>query len=370
MQAFITVDEQKKTLKLSGDWNLAHVNQIKKEFDAKIKHIKQAVTIDGGSIVKMDSAGAWLIASTVQTLSQQHIKVNLGQFNPQHQELLALANKQLAKNNQLPSKGALSPIAVLGKYTIEQTTEFIQFVSFIGEITLEGVRQLKNPFNWRWKSIMNVINVTGSRALPIIALLSFMIGIVISYQMGNQLRNYGANVFIVNLLGLSVLREFGPLITAIMIAGRTGSAFTAEIGIMKINQEIDSLNTMGFNATALLILPRLIALFVVMPLLTMWANIFGIIGGMVMAQNMLDITWLDFLSRFQREIPLKTLLIGLLKAPLFAIIIATVGCFQGMKVYGSAESVGSRTTKSVVVAIFLIVIVDALLSVVLSKYKL
>jgi phospholipid/cholesterol/gamma-HCH transport system permease protein len=197
-----------------------------------------------------------------------------------------------------------------------------------------------------------------------------MIGIVIAYQMGNQLRNYGANIFIVNLLGLSILREFGPLITAIMVAGRTGSAFTAQLGMMKINQEVDALNTMGVTPAQLLLLPRLIGLLIVLPLLTVWADIFGTIGGMVMANSLLGVTSHDFLQRFQHEIPLRALLIGLYKTPVFALLIGSIGCFQGMQVRDTADSVGKNTTKSVVLAIFFIIIVDAIFSVIFSKLKL
>jgi phospholipid/cholesterol/gamma-HCH transport system permease protein len=188
--------------------------------------------------------------------------------------------------------------------------------------------------------------------------------------MGLQLRNYGANIYIVDLLGLSVLREFGPLITAIMVAGRTGSAFTAQLGIMKINQEIDALDTMGVTPAELLILPRIAGLFITLPLLTLWSDIFGVVGGMVMSNNMLGITWYDFLQRFPHVIPLKTLIIGLGKAPVFALIISSIGCFQGVRVDGSASSVGLNTTRSVVLSIFFIIVADAAFSIIFSKLKL
>ena len=184
------------------------------------------------------------------------------------------------------------------------------------------------------------------------------------------MRTYGASIYIVDFLGLAILREFGPLLTAIMVAGRTGSAYTAQLGLMKINQEIDALDTMGVTPAELLILPRILGLFIALPLLTMWANIFGVVGGMVMANNMLNITWYDFLHRFAEAIPLRSLIIGLGKAPIFALIISSIGCFQGMQVQGSAESVGRNTTRSVVLAIFFIIVVDAIFSIVFSKLKL
>ena len=164
--------------------------------------------------------------------------------------------------------------------------------------------------------------------------------------------------------------EFGRLITAIMIAGRTGSAFTAQLGIMKVNQEIDALNTMGVTPAELLLLPRIIGLFISLPLLTMWANVFGVIGGMIMANNMLGITWFDFLHRFSHVIPLRSLIIGLGKAPVFALIVASIACFEGIKVQGDAESVGRNTTRSVVLSIFFILVADAIFSIIFSKLKL
>jgi phospholipid/cholesterol/gamma-HCH transport system permease protein len=218
--------------------------------------------------------------------------------------------------------------------------------------------------------LATIIYRNGYQALPIIFLLSFMIGVILAYQMGLQLKNYGANIYIVDLLGLSILREFGPLITAIMVAGRTGSAFTAQLGIMKVNQEIDALNTMGVTPAELLILPRIAGLLITLPLLTIWSDISAVVGGMVMSNNILNITWYDFLQRFPIVIPLKTLIIGLGKAPVFALIIASIGCFQGVRVKGSADSVGLNTTRSVVLSIFFIIVADAIFSVVFNKLKL
>ncbi len=219
-------------------------------------------------------------------------------------------------------------------------------------------------------ALTSVIYRNGYLALPIIGLLSFMIGVVITYQMGLQLKNYGANIYIVDLLGISVLREFGPLLTAIMIAGRTGSSYTAQLGMMKLNQEIDALDTMGITPAELLLLPRIAGLVIALPLLTIWSDIFGVMGGMVMSNNMLSITWHDFLHRFPNVVPLRALLIGLGKAPVFALIIASIGCYQGVRVEGSADSVGQNTTRSVVMAIFFIIVADAIFSVVFSKLKL
>jgi phospholipid/cholesterol/gamma-HCH transport system permease protein len=369
---FVQFDQHDKKLTFHGDWNIENISKIQDEIKTtKISsHVSGDVMFDGKKISKLDSAGVLLIKKELDKLRLKKINVKLHHFSDQNIKLFSLTEKKSVSLKNIPQVKTPEWRAALGKYSIDQGLEFLEYLNFIGRLFFETIRVYYRPDLWRWRSIISTINRTGTQALPIIAILSFMIGVVISYQMGNQLREYGANIFIVDLLGLSILREFGPLLTAIMVAGRTGSAFTAQIGIMKINQEIDALSAMGIELNELLILPRLIGLLIVMPLLTIWADIFGIIGGMMMAQNMLGITWHEFVLRFQQEIPLRSLIIGLAKAPLFAFVISTVSCFQGMKVHGSAESVGTRTTRSVVLAIFFMIVIDAILSVILSKYKL
>ncbi len=364
------LDPDSSQLVCRGEWDIANLVKIKKDLK-KITWPKQGtLTIDGQAVTKMDTAGAWLLTYYLKKLSSSKLTTSLKRFSEQSQELLAMVSEHVSEIAKPPVIKRDSALESLGEATIQLLSEARDFLAFTGQLAFEFSRNIFHPKNWRWNELASVIDKTGLRALPIIALLSFMIGVVISYQMGNQLRNYGANVFIVDLLGLSILREFGPLITAIMVAGRTGSAFTAQLGTMKLNQEIDALNTMGVTPGQLLLLPRLLGLFITLPLLTMWANVFGVLGGMVMAQNMLGVTAYEFLHRFQLEIPLRALLIGLGKAPIFALLIGSIGCFQGMKVKGGADSVGTQTTRSVVLAIFFIIVADAIFSVIFSRLKL
>ena len=370
LHEFIEIDKQTNTLFCKGEWNLTNISKIKNIFKSKIKPDGNAITIDGKEITKLDSAGAWLLLNGIKAISKKEIVIKYVNFSERHQKLFSLTKGKEISRQDIPKPKTLTAVEQLGKYSLFMASEIYSYVSFIGELFFASLHVIKNPHLWRWNMITSTVNKSGALALPIIALLSFSIGVVISYQMGNQLREYGADIFIVNLLGLSVLREFGPLLTAIMVGGRTGSAFTAQIGIMKINQEVDALTTMGITPMQLLLLPRLIGLCIAVPLLTIWADVFGIFGGMVMAQNMLGITWSDFLQRFQEVIPVRSLIIGLAKAPVFALIIASVGCFEGMMVRGSAESVGERTTRSVVMSIFIIIIFDGVCSVLLSRYQL
>lgn len=365
---FVDWDPATHTLRCEGDWDLRHMSAIQAAFSS-LPSGKNKMIIDGQNIQHLDAAGAWFLLKKVKKLSAK-TQVQWKNFSAPHQQLLTIIEKEISTQKPLPIVKPSKGLNKIGRITVSSFLGLYSYLSFVGKLTYEWLRVLPHLKHWRGREVISVINRSGFQALFIIALLSFMIGVVISYQMGNQLRNYGANVFIVDLLGLSILREFGPLLTSIMVAGRTGSAYAAQLGIMKINQEIDALDTMGVTPGELLLLPRIVGLVIVLPLLTMWADIFGVLGGMCMAYNMLGVNWYDFLTRFQHEIPLKTLIIGLGKAPVFALLIASIGCFQGMQVQGSADSVGVRTTRSVVLAIFFIIVTDAIFSVILSRYQL
>jgi len=367
---FLKLDTNARRVDCQGEWTLANLHELQHEIKKITWPDAGKLVINGSGISKMDSAGAWLILRSVKKLESKGSKPQMVEFSDQAQKLLDFIYKKMENLVALPKVKASNWVIRLGKVTVEQLDELYEYLSFVGKLSLETLALFLKPWQFRFSSIVNTIDKTGARALGIIALLSFMIGVVIAYQMGFQLRNYGANVFIVDLLGLSVLREFGPLLSAIMVAGRTGSAFTAQLGIMRVNQEIDALDTMGVTPGELLLIPRITGLLIALPLLTMWADIWGIIGGMLMANNMLGVTPYDFLDRFQREIPMRSLILGLVKAPIFALLIASIGCFQGMQVEGSAESVGTKTTRSVVLGIFFIILADAFFSIIFSKLRL
>lgn len=240
------------------------------------------------------------------------------------------------------------------------------FLSLLGELTIRFYNAATDWRKFHFKSMVRVMELAGLQALPILGLLSFLIGIVLTYQMGIQLKTYGANIYIVYITGMALQREFAPLMTAIIVAGRTSSAFTAQLGSMKVNEEVDALTVMGLKPTELLVLPKIIAMIVVFPLLIFWADLFGTIGAMLMSKFMLNINFQEFISRLKESLGVKQYLLGLSKGPVFSLLIAFVGCFQGFQVQGSANSVGLYTTKSVVQAIFLIIIADALFSIVFT----
>lgn len=369
-QSPITYDPNTRRLICQGEWSLTSLGDIQKKLKRIAWPKTGSLAFDGSNMTKLDTAGAWLLNDWSKKLQAQQLLIHFEHFNKPCRQLLSLVQEKMTQPLTCHAVTPLTHLARLGRTVIQEGRELCDFLSFTGRLFFEMVYLIKRPALWRGRALANVIESSGYQALLIIALLSMMIGVVMTYQMGLQLRNYGANIFIVDLLGLAILREFAPLLTSIMVAGRTGSSFTAQLGTMKMNQEIDALNTMGVSPAALLLLPRILGLMIALPLLTIWADIFGTLGGILMANDMLGITWINFTQRFAHVVSLSSLVIGLGKAPVFALIIASIGCFKGMKVQGSADSVGKQTTKSVVWAIFFIIIADALFSVILSKFKL
>ena len=244
--------------------------------------------------------------------------------------------------------------------------QMVALLGFVGESAVAFAGCVAHPQRFRWRSILYNIRSAGFDALPIVGLLSFLLGIVVAYQGADQLRQYGANIFVADLVGLSMLREFAPLITAIIIAGRSGSAYAAQIGTMAVTEEIDAMRTLGIAPLDLLVLPKVIALAIALPLLTVFADVLGVFGGMLMARAQLGVGFGEFLDRFVQAVSVTAYLIGICKAPVFAAIIAVVGCFQGFRTRGGADSVGRQTTRSVVQSIFLVIVADALFSIAFS----
>lgn len=254
----------------------------------------------------------------------------------------------------------------LGRSTERLWQQAAAMLAFVGESALALAGWLAHPTRVRWRPILFNVRSAGFDALPIVGLLSFLLGIVVAYQGADQLRQYGAGIYVTDLVGLSMLREFAPLMTAIIIAGRSGSAYAAQIGTMAVTQEIDAMRTLGIAPLEMLVLPKVLALAVALPLLTVFADVLGVLGGMLMARVQLGIGFHEFLDRFPQAVSTTSYLVGLGKAPVFAAIIAVVGCFQGFRTQGGADSVGQHTTRAVVQSIFLVILADALFSIAFS----
>lgn len=362
-----------RELRCEGAWLLRSAAQTEARIEACLATFAQPLTgellIDTQAITAMDTSGAWLLHRTRRSLEHDGCTVHLVGLRPEFAALLALIAARTAEPAIAlpPAPGGL---ARFGRNTWEGLLGALGLLSFLGASATALMRCLIQPRRIRWRAILYNLQCAGVAALPITGLLSFLLGIVIAYQGAEQLRRVGANIYIADLIGLSMLRELSPLITAIIVAGRSGSAYAAQIGTMKVTEEIDALRTIGIPPLDLLVLPKVIALVIALPLLTVYTDIMGVLGGMVMARVQLDVSFATFIDRLDDAVSVTSFMIGIGKAPVFAMIIALVGCYQGFQVTGSAESVGHQTTKSVVQAIFLVILADALFSIAFSWLKL
>ena len=354
------------SIRCSGDWTLHSIAGLEPTLSVPGQG---TLVIDASGITRLDTAGAWLLHRTLRALEAEGRKVELRGLRAEHRTLLQLIATHAG---ELPVSQAVVRdgwLRQLGRAVWKHAQEFERMLAFVGESSMALLRALAHPQRIRWRAILHNLQAAGVAALPITGLLSFLMGVVIAYQGADQLNRFGANIFIVDLVSLSMLRELSPLLTAIIVAGRSGSAYAAQIGTMKVTEEIDALRTIGIGPQELLVLPKILALVIALPLLTVYADVTGVLGGMLMARAQLDVGFELFLDRLGDAISLSSFLTGIAKAPVFAVIIAIVGCYQGFQVSGSADSVGRQTTVSVVQSIFLVIVADALFSILFNWLK-
>ena len=358
---------------LSGCWTALDLGPIETRLDAVHPDAGGSLAVDGSGIVALDSAGAWVLQSMLTRLRGAGSVVRLQGLGTADNELIASAARARTDAEHTASAvGEPPPTAVqgLGRATVSALDQGLALLAFVGECAVTVAGSLRHPARWRGRPILFNLRSAGFDALPIVGLLSFLLGVVVAYQGAAQLRQYGANIFVADLVGLSMLREFAPLITAIIVAGRSGSAYAAQIGTMNVTEEIDALRTLGIAPLELLVLPKLVAMLIALPLLTVFADGLGVFGGMIMARTQLDVGFVEFLDRFVKAVSLSSYWVGIAKAPVFAAIVTVIGCFQGFRTRGGADSVGRQTTRSVVQSIFLVIVADALFSVAFSALDL
>jgi len=352
-----------------GAWVLRAITQLERRLAARSFPGDGELVIDAAAVTAMDTSGAWLLHRTIRALEVRGRAVRVQGLRPEFDALLRLV---VARTPAQGPRAMAAPgvLARIGREAWDGARGALGLLAFLGEATMALVRALAHPRRIRWRPILYNLETAGFDALPITGMLSFLLGIVIAYQGAEQLRRFGANVYIADLVGLSMVRELSPLITAIIVAGRSGSAYTAQIGTMKVTEEIDALRTVGVPPMDQLVLPKMLALMLALPLLTVYTDVTGVLGGMIMARAQLDVSFATFLDRLGEAVSLTSYLIGVGKAPVFAAIIALVGCYQGFQVSSSAESVGRQTTVSVVQSIFLVILSDALFSIAFSRLDL
>jgi phospholipid/cholesterol/gamma-HCH transport system permease protein len=361
---------ERGVFKAGGRWTIAESAGLDRDLRALDPGPAKAITMDASGIERLDSTGAWLLLRTRRAMEATGRTVEALKV-PERYAALLKNLEQDDKPEDRPRLPRMSPwryrLYRIGKATVSAGQQGWRMLGYLGRVTVETGEMIMAPRkNLRFAAMVNQVEETGISALPIVGLLSFLIGVVIAYQGITQLQKFGAQMLTIDGLGIITLREMGVLMTSIIIAGRSGSAFTAHIGTMRVNQEIDAMQTMGLNTVDTLILPRIIGLVIALPLLTLYADIMGLIGGAVMCYFDLGISIPAFMRELQQALSVKALMVGLVKAPVFAFVIALVGCYEGFQVERNAASVGLLTTRSVVESVFLVIVLDAAFSVMFS----
>jgi phospholipid/cholesterol/gamma-HCH transport system permease protein len=361
---FIEVRENhnQTALVLEGAWTIDNAGDLEREIDHASKAVKdKPVEIATDRIEKLDTSGAFLLKKLLRGGESAQLPASQRALF----DFLPSAAEYGPRKKPRPSLRAAFVAIGRASFLVRDFTWDI-FV-FIGRIAASFFSNFLHPRRFRLPSIVRHIEETGLRALPLIGLLAVLISMVITYQAAVQLKKFGAAIYTVDLTVVSLLREMSVLITAIMVAGRSGSAFAAEIGVMQLREEVHALRTMGKDPIETLVVPRVIALVLTLPLLTLLADIIGLAAGGLMSLSLLNVSFSQYVARVQDVATLNMFVVGMIKAPVFAFVIAIIGCYQGLQVTGSAESVGKRTTLSVVQAIFIVIMADALFSVVFSR---
>jgi phospholipid/cholesterol/gamma-HCH transport system permease protein len=352
-------------IQCEGSWTIPHLMRLDSALNAIQWPVVKELVWDVGNIRAMDTGGAMVLYRTLAILRANGQGVDVRGLRPEFDELIQLVASQWEHVHPTSPVKVPTPTTVHG-WMSQHTVPLVNALEFVGETTVHVFRSLRRPSLIRWQALFHSLELDGIHALPITGLLAFLMGVVIAYQGAEQLRQFGANIFVVDLVGISFLREIGPLIVAILIAGRSGSAYAAQIGTMKVTEELDAIKTLGLSPIQLLVLPRVLALVIAVPLLTVYADILGVVGGALVAFNELDLSLTEFLTRFEEWVALRHFLIGVGKAPFFAIIIAVVGCYQGFQIRGNVDDVGRKTTIGVVQSIFLVIVFDAACSIAFS----
>ena len=358
----IDVDAGVLRLVAVGDWRARCLKPIDSRLrDFADDSVGRDLIIDMSGVEHIDTTGAMVLQRTFHACDQRTARSKIVGASEAQAALMRQIESHLAPCHVVPAhKNAfLAGVERLGHGAADAYFATQHLMAFIGHTLVTWWRVLTRPSHFRWTSTVHHMEEAGLNAIPIIGLMSFLIGAVVAFMGAKILRLFNAEIFTIELVGIAVLREFGVLLSAILIAGRSGSAFTAQIGSMKIREEIDAMRVLGLDPMEVLVLPRVIALIVMLPPIAYIADTLGLIGGLLVSWSVMDISPALFIARFQETIDLNHFWAGLIKAPFFAYVIAVIGCFQGMQVEGSAESLGQRTTLSVVQSLFLVIVIDA-----------
>jgi len=355
-------DGERAVIALAGEWTLDHgrrLERLAEQLPVSLGEVRRAV-LDISGIQRLDTLGARLIDQLSHELGSEGVSVEITHARREHAILLEAVRARTAVVTRPPRSWLIEILADIGRTVVFAGQDLVRGVSFIGEVVIAIGRALIRPQRFRWAALINQLEQIAFRGAPIIILITFLVGCIVAQQGIFQLRRFGATAFVVDLVGIITLSELALLLCAIMVAGRSGSAFTAEIGSMKMREEIDALRVMGLNPVDVLVVPRILALIIAMPILTFLASMAGLFGAGLTAWFYGGIAPETFVARLQSVINYRHFSVGLIKAPFMAIVIGAIACIEGMNVKGSAESLGQQVTASVVKAIFMVIVVDGL----------
>lgn len=346
---------------LTGAWNLRSLAPVLRDMKQRLRACAANAAWDLQAVAAMDHAGALLLWHTWG----ERLAARLA-LRPEHETLFTHLATPEQEPPAAPRRGLREAVLLVGGNVLALVDHLGAAVTLLGRVAFDAAQLLHQPRRIPWREISANVYHIGVQALGITALVGFLVGVVLSYLTAQQLRNYGADIFIINLLGVSIIRELGPVLAAILIAGRSGSAMTAQLGVMRVTEELDAMEVMGIPQTVRLILPKMLALAIAMPLIILWTNAVALIGGMVAAQAELGLGYMFFLSSLPDAVPLANLWLGLGKGVVFGLLIALVACHFGLRIEPNTESLGQGTTDSVVTAITVVIIVDAVFAVMFS----
>jgi phospholipid/cholesterol/gamma-HCH transport system permease protein len=364
----VTRDAGELTLALRGNWRAATVGAIETELAAVGLDGVSRLTVDPQHLDSLDISGAWLMRDFARRAAAAGVVVDYTGGMPEPVRLVeaTLGESSVATAKEVHA-ARRTPVAAIGRRTLRSWDSVRGGLAFVGELSAKLTLIPFTPARMRFTSITRHVYDTGITAIPIVALIAFLISVITAYMGAQQLRKFGADIFVVDLVTVGVLREMGVLLTAIIVAGRSGSAFAAEIGAMRLNEEVDALQATGVDPIEVLIIPRIFGLVIALPLLTVIADAVGLAGGALLCRFLLDMPLIQYINRVDESIGPYTFWVGIIKAPVFALLIAAAGVYRGLQVRGSSRELGRLVTVAVVQAIFLVILADAIFAVIFME---
>jgi phospholipid/cholesterol/gamma-HCH transport system permease protein len=364
-------DEEGITLHIQGRMDASNAASMVKEFGRRFQDpVPTALTIDLEGVYYLDDLGALVLLELKKLMTDAKGRFVIKNATDKTKKVLSILNfDSLGETVSLTKKRPPGIFVRLGEATINQTSDLGNLITFIGSICISLVYVCLHPKSLRTDDTFLCMQKTGVDALPIVALISLLLGLIMAFMSSVQLQQFGANIYVASLVSLAMVRELGPIMTAIIVAGRSGSAFAAEIGTMKISEEVDALFTMGFDPTRFLVIPKIIASVIVVPVLTLFADLFSMFGGLVVGVFILDLTVNAYITQTIKTLTLFDVSWGFMKSTVFALLIALIGCLRGFQVRGGAASVGQKTTSAVVSGIFLIILFDSVFAIILCYWR-